>query len=646
MIHFRGFLGNIQLLIVQFVFLLLIYSLLRLGFFFFNQALFPDTSISAFLLMMQGGVKFDVAALLYINALYILLVILPVPFKYSNAWQGLTQIVFLVFNSIGIALNLIDYAYYPFTLKRTTASVFKQFSNENNLLKLSIEFLISYWYLLLLFILIIYGMTLYIRKLRMEKPRINFTFYILQSVTFLFVIFLFIGGVRGGWAHSTRPITLNNAGDYVKSPEWISVVINTPFSIIRTLKANELKPVHYFSEDELNDIYPVVHLPDTNKQFKDLNVVILILESFGRESIGALNTHLDNGQYKGFTPFLDSLIHESYTFKYAYANGRKSIDALPSVITGVPSIGEPFVLSIYSSNKTTSLAHLLKGKGYETAFFHGAPNGSMGFSAYTQLAGIDRYYGKDEYNNNQDFDGIWGIWDEPFMQYMSAEMRKLKEPFFVGFFSLSSHHPFKVPDRYKDVFPKGSLPIHEPLGYSDHALEQFFKTASAMPWFDNTLFVICADHATVSHKEEYQNIPGSYAIPIIFYYPKGNLKGFDKVKPVQQIDILPTVMSYLNYDKPYFSLGFNALDTARNNISVTNNGEHYNAFIEHYYMIHDGSYPLSIYDLERDPLLKTNLIEKGFVREHEFDQRIKAFIQQYSDALINNTLTLSNKDEF
>lgn len=645
MIRFRGFLGNIQLLIVQFVFLLLLYSLLRLGFFLFNKELFPDTSISAFWLMMQGGVKFDIAALLYINALYILMVILPVPFKFSSIWQGLSNIVFIVFNAVGIALNLIDFAYYPFTLKRTTASVFKQFSNESNLLKLSVEFLINYWYLLLLFVLIIYAMAQYVKRLRMEKPVINIRFYIVQFISFLFVIFLFIGGVRGGWAHSTRPITLNNAGDYVKSPEWISVVINTPFSIIRTLKANELKPVHYFSEEEVNELYPIVHLPDTSQQFRDLNVVVLILESFGRESVGGLNKHLDNGQYKGFTPFLDSLIAEGYSFKYGYANGRKSIDALPSIITGVPSIGEPFVLSIYSSNKTTSIAHLLKDKGYETAFFHGAPNGSMGFSAYTQLAGINRYYGKDEYNNNQDFDGIWGIWDEPFMQYMSGEIEKLKEPFFASFFSLSSHHPFKVPEKYKDVFPKGSLPIHEPLGYSDHALKQFFEKASKMPWFDNTLFVICADHATVHHKEEYQNIPGSYAIPILFYYPKGNLKGFDDTKPMQQIDILPTVMSYLNYDKPYFSLGFNALDTTRNNMTVTNNGEHYNTFIDQYYMIHDGDRPISIYDLDKDPLLKTNLLEKNFVREHEFDRKIKAFIQQYTDALINNTLTLNNKDE-
>ena len=114
-------------------------------------------------------------------------------------------------------------------------------------------------------------------------------------------------------------------------------------------------------------MYPVVHQPKDSAQFKKLNVVLLILESFGKEHIGFFNKDLENGTYKGYTPFLDSLIEQSYTFTRSYANGRKSIDALPSVITGIPSIGEPFVLSIYSGNKTTSLAKLLSDEGYETS---------------------------------------------------------------------------------------------------------------------------------------------------------------------------------------------------------------------------------------------------------------------------------------
>lgn len=640
--RFKGYFGNVKLLIIQFGVLLIFYTLLRIGFYLINKDLFPEISRGEFFTILKGGIKFDTAALLYINALYILLVTIPIPLKFTEIWNRVSNIVFVLFNSIGIALNLIDYAYYPFTLKRTTGTVFKQFSHESNLFRLFGEFVFNYWYLTLLFTMIVYFLIKTVSRIRLTKPKINFKFYLIQTLTMLLVCFLFVGGVRGGWAHSTRPITINNAGDYVSAPELMNVVVNTPFSILRTLKAQALQPVHYFEEKDLHKIYPTVHYPDSNAHFKELNVVFLIMESFGRESVGALNKDLDGGLYKGYTPFLDSLISEGYSFKYAFANGRKSIDALPSVITGVPSIGEPFVLSIYSGNKTTSIAELLKVKGYETAFFHGAPNGSMGFSAYTKLAGIEKYYGKNEYNNDADFDGMWGIWDEPFMQYMAQQIQNLREPFFVSFFSLSSHHPFKVPEEYKGIFPKGELPVHEPLGYSDHALRKFFQTASKMPWYDNTLFVICADHATVNHKPEYLNVPGSYAIPIVFYHPKGSLKGYDEQKVVQQIDILPSVMSYLQYDEPYFSFGFNALDTARNNFAINNNGENYNFFKDRYYMVHDGQKPLSVYDIHQDRLLKSNLLKPDFKHTKEFDELVKAFIQQYSNSMIDNKLTAEN----
>lgn len=636
-LQLKGIPNVFLLLLIQFIVLLVIYAGLRYGFYVFNKSMFPQVTTSELLLMMWGGVKFDTVAILYLNILYILLQSIPFPFKYDITYQKVCKWVFVVTNSIGIALNLVDYAYYPFTLKRTTGTVFGQFANEENLFKLSFDFLVGYWYLLILFAVLIFFLAKVYNSVSLVKvKKVSWLFYGVQLFAFLFTIFLFIGGVRGGWAHSTRPITLSNAGDYVKNPEEMNIVLNTPFSILKTLKAISLKEVHYFSDEELEKIYPVIHHPKDSTEFKKLNVVVLILESFGKEHVGALNKDINNGTYKGYTPFLDSLIGESYTFNRSYANGRKSIDALPSVITGIPSVGEPFVLSIYSGNKTTSLAKLLGDEGYETAFFHGAPNGSMGFSAYTQLAGINHYFGKNEYNNDADFDGIWGIWDEPFMQFMADKIDDLPQPFFAGFFSLSSHHPFKVPEKYNGKFPKGPLEVHEPVGYSDYALKQFFAKAAKSPWFKNTLFVICADHATVSHLPEYLTAPNSFAIPIVFYHPGSNLKGLSD-KLVQQIDILPTVLNYLNYPKPYFSLGFDALANQQNNFVVNNIGGVYNLFQGNYYMTHDGEKPTSIFDLKQDKFLKKDLFPNNKLKD-SLEHTLKAFIQQYNYSMIHNKL--------
>ncbi|WP_293933905.1 LTA synthase family protein [Sphingobacterium sp. UBA6645] len=635
----KGLFAPYITLIIRFTMMLLIYQLLRIGFYAYNVDQFPHVTFSEMIRMMVGGLKFDLAALFYLNSLYILMMGIPLPFKYKASYQKVAKWVFIITNSIGIGLNLIDYAYYPFTLKRTTGTVFSQFANEQNLFKLMTDFLIGYWYLLLEFVLIVWILIKLYDLIKIEYKRFTgWTFYAVHLVSLLLVAFLFVGGVRGGWAHSTRPITLSNAGDYVKSPEEMNIVLNTPFSILKTLKAVTLKEKNYFPADELEAIYPVIHQPKDSAEFKPLNVVFLIMESFGKEHIGFFNKERDAGQYKGYTPFLDSLIEHSYTFTRSYANGRKSIDALPSIITGIPSIAEPFVLSIYSGNKTTSIAKLLGEKGYETAFFHGAPNGSMGFSAYMQLAGIKNYFGKNEYNNDDDFDGIWGIWDEPFMQFMAKKIDTFKQPFFSSFFSLSSHHPFKVPEQYAGKFPKGQLPLHEPIGYADNALRQFFNTASKSEWYNNTLFVIVADHASMIHFPEYNTTPNFFSIPIIFYYPGGELKGLSD-KLIQQIDIMPTVLNYLQYDKPYFAFGSDAFDPRRDNFLVNNIGGSYNFFMGDYFMTFDNERPSSLHNLKTDPSLSKDLMKEEPQTLDSLKRHLEAFIQQYNNRMIHNKLT-------
>lgn len=623
----------------RFLILLFLYTLCRIGFYIFNHELFQNITLSKYLYILWGGLKFDVSALIYINSLYLLLQIIPFPFRYREGYQKFCKWLFIVTNSLGIVANLIDFAYYKFTLKRTTATVFSQFSNEENKFKLFVDFLGDYWYLLVLLAVFIFIFIKLYQLIDIKKPtRFTWPVYLTHTVILFIVGVLCVTGVRGGWGSATRPITLSNAGEYVDTPDQMSLVLNTPFTIFRTLKATKLKPVHYFDEQTLASIYNPIHMPADTGSFKKLNVVFLIIESLGKEHVGGLNKDLLDGKYKGYTPFIDSLVDQSFTFTHTYANGRKSIDALPSVISGIPSIAEPFVLSIYSSNKTTSIAKLLGDKGYETAFFHGAPNGSMGFSSYTNLAGIKHYYGQNEYNNMADADGTWGIWDEPFMQYVAKTINTFQQPFFASMFSLSSHHPFKLPEKYVGKFPKGDLPIQGVIGYTDMALRKFFQTASTMPWYKNTLFVLCADHATVSHLPEYQTTPGYFSIPIIFYYPGGDLKGkTDKL--VQQIDIMPTVLNYLHYDKPYFALGFDAFSKRTDNFVVNNNDGTFSFYQGDYFLTNDGKVNTALYNLKTDRLTKHNILDKEPAVAAEMEKHLKAFIQQYNNRMIENKLT-------
>ncbi|MEP6845162.1 MAG: LTA synthase family protein, partial [Panacibacter sp.] len=406
-----------------------------------------------------------------------------------------------------------------------------------------------------------------------------------------------------------------------------------------------LETMHYFPDDEADRIYSPVHYPKTDSAapFKKENVVIILLESFSKESLGGYNKDLDSGEYKGYTPFLDSLMQVSKICWNSFANGSKSIDALPSALAGIPNGPDPFVLTPYSSDSIYGLPDILKNEGYNTSFFHGAPNGSMGFSALVKMLGIEHYYGKNEYNHDEDFDGTWGIWDEPFFQYFAHTLSTFKQPFFSTIFSVSSHEPFKVPKEYEGKFKKGPIPVLECISYTDMALRKFFETASKTDWFNHTLFVISADHSTLAFHPEYQTAWGDVSIPIIFYHPgDSTLRETDSLAVTQQIDIMPGVLSYLHYDKPYFSYGENFFDSKRLNFSVSYNGGY--RWIENDHLLFfDGIKSKGLYNYRADRLFKNNLIDSGPAMAANMEKHLKAFIQQYNNRLIGNKLTVDKK---
>ena len=459
----------------------------------------------------------------------------------------------------------------------------------------------------------------------------------------LLCTYLMIGGFRGGFRHSTRPITLANAGKYVDTPNEMAIVLNTPFSIYRTIGKDALKEKKYYSSDEeLKKVYNPVFTPDSTKKFKYNNVVIIILESFAREYFGFYNPHLDNETYPGYTPFLDSLMSQSKVFWYSLANGRKSIDVLPSVLTSIPSVKTPFVLSYYSGNDLNSLPGLLKKKGYNTSFFHGAPNGSMGFQSFVNLVGVDYYYGLSEYGTDKEWDGMWGAWDEDFLQYYADMLDTISEPFFTTLFSVSSHHPFKVPEKYVGKFPKGTKPIHQCIHYTDQSLEKFFKKIQNSSWYDSTLFVITADHSfyQVSHPE-YKTIRGSYSVPLFFYHPTDDLSGIE-YELGQQIDIMPTVLNYLNYDEPYISFGNDLFKDDSNRFAVNVLNNTYQLYMEDYLIQYNEKDIVSLYQYRTDSLLQNNL--KGTLPdvEKKMLQKIQAFIQEYNHRMINDQMIIKD----
>lgn len=602
--------------LLHFGLIFLLFSLLRVLFYAFNYSYFPDTKIINFI----GGIRFDWLTITLLYAPFLLLF----PFLFHRR-NPVLKFFFLLSSGLAIALNAIDFEYYKFTLKRTTADLFTTKGLAQDVGNLFVAFFVDYWYIIavaaILFWLTAKG---YKRLARFKTSPLSGG----QSILFFLILLLvYAPGVRGGLQY--RPLNVVNASAYAKAKN-VSIVLNTPFTIIKSAFKEDIKRVDYFTEDELETIYSPVHQFASDSAAKKLNVVVIIAESFSKEYVGALN---DNA---GYTPFLDSLINNGLVFTNAFANGKKSIESLPAILSGIPTLmNSSYITGRFATNQIEGLPAFLDGQGYATTFYHGGENGTMGFQAFSQMAGVERYVGRNEYPNQDDYDGHWGIFDEPFLQFCASDMNATLQPFFASIFTLSSHHPYTVPNQYKDRFKEGPLPILKSVEYADYSLQQFFKTAAKMPWFDETLFIITADHTSQSFTPEYSSSMGIYRIPILFYCPK-YIEPHRDDRIMQQNDIFPSIVDFLGTDADILSFGNSVFAGDVDPFSISYLNNIYQLVEGDYCLQYDGSEVIAFFNWKADPELQKNLIASADFKPYE--RKIKAIIQQYNNRLIENKL--------
>ena len=636
------------------------YTLCRGVFLILNWSLYAGTLTWGHGMKLFGaGLLFDTPAILYTNAIILVMFLLPLHWKEHPVYYRVARWIYTIVNSIAVYMNLMDCVYFPFTGKRTTTSVFAEFSNESTgeMLKIFGGQFLSHWYLVLLAALVTWAFWKLFRPIpkSVERPSHKPRYYTIQVISLFVTIPLCIAAIRGGVTKSTRPITISNANQYVNRPAETGIVLNTPFSIFRTLKKTPFVVPDYMSDEEATAIYTPLHQPNDSAAFTPRNVVVLILESFSKQHIGFYNKTLRNGTYHGFTPFLDSLITDgAMTYRYSYANGRKSIEGMPSVLSSLPNFVEPLFLTPASLNVMSGLARELgENKGYTTAFFHGAQNSSMGFHAFARATGFQRYYGREEYNadpnfhGDDDFDGTWAIWDEEFFQFYAQQMSTMKEPFMTALFSASSHDPFVVPEKYKGRFPQGESPLQECIAYTDYALKRFFEEASKQPWFKNTLFVITADHVSQQIDPFYCTTLGNYCVPIILYAPGDpSLHGYDEQQVVEQIDIMPTVLGYLHYDKPYIAFGRDMISGQANDgfaLHWLPESSSYEYVWGDYALQFDGKEVTSAYAFRTDSTFAHNVLSKiPPATRNRMERHMKSFIQQYMQRMTTDQLVIKD----
>jgi phosphoglycerol transferase MdoB-like AlkP superfamily enzyme len=614
------------------VLLYVVLMLCRVIFTLYNSSIFGSIEWNEIGKLIYGGLRFDTISICYAFGVWIVLSLLPLHLR-EKRWYSKTLFwYYAVVGAFCVAVNIADAVYFRYTEKRFTAEEIL-FAGNSNSISLMFKFAFENLHLvtigLALIALLVWG---YRRKITPQWLCSRWSYYVVNTAVLCATIVLCIAGIRGGLSRMARPTAIPYSLKFATTSSKANIVLSNPFCIIRTIGSSTVSVPQYFDTQTLSEIYTPYHAPKAEKAFKARNVVIFVIESMSAENSAYLCSDLyaDEGQ-KGYTPFLDSLMQSGYTFERCYANGKRSIQALPSVWGSIPSLVEPFVLMPESLGESRPLPALLRDKGYSTAFFCGSERGSMGFDAYAISAGFEQCISKEDYERAHgygDFDGYWGIWDDKFLGFMGETIDTLTEPFLASVFTISSHHPFVVPDEWKSRLPKGKTLIQPCAAYLDGAIREFFEQNRDKEWFNSTVFAFVADHVSCEHYAERTNYsPGDFHIIGLLYTPDGTLQGSSSA-PVSQIDFMPTLLGILGYDEPYFAYGRDVLDPQSRAITVVYDNGVYKAFTDSHIHIFTEGRVTEVYSIE-DSTLKVNLIESEY--DQSTENYIKAYIQQYYD---------------
>ena len=499
-----------------------IYFVLRLGFMIWNWQSLQFQSLDDVLNAFLTGLRFDLSTVSATSVLFLM------GLYWLGRFKNVKMVWFATFWLLNIslfALNFVDIELVNFTARRfTKASLFLLDEGQTTNV-------VTAYFGITLISLVVIGFYSYATITLYKKFQPQWSIYKkfgLTVATLLLAIIFFRGGFQ------SKPI-MPVDGRIFPNPMANHMVLNTTFTLIKSLDKPTIERVHYFKDKEM---LGYLNRPDSYTPIAPImpnaNVVIVILESFSKEY-----TELRNPE---FTPFLNKLSRQGSYFPRFYANSKTSISAVPAILAGVPALmDDPFIDSEFSLNDFTGIASELGEHGYHTSFFHAAKKNSMHFDAFSKGAGFQHHFARADYPNELDYDGNWGIFDEPFLKWACEKYSSFPEPFMSSVFTLSSHQPFSVPDAERDQHPDGAHAILKSIHYTDASLKKFMECASSKPWFKNTVFIFTADH-TGPRLEPDSTFSAQFEIPLIIYTENTELlKSMDTSQLAQQIDLLPTI---------------------------------------------------------------------------------------------------------
>jgi phosphoglycerol transferase MdoB-like AlkP superfamily enzyme len=603
------------------------HSVARLAFYCWNMKNFASAPVGQVLEAFLWGLRFDfsaTAALLAPAFLFVWILRPWVPEKVTKAFVFGSYTVLLF---PAIFLNFVDVEMINIVGRRFSfQTLFILGESEGKVGAVFSEYAFISTICLLVCAAAIYFNWFVVYR---WKPKSQFPQKLLHhyAIGFLALVFMVIS-IRGGLQE--KPLNFTHSQLFTSS--WLNhLVLNSSFSIIKSAGQESVQRQAFFKspDEKYKYLNSAVVGEDSLKNVRPKtpqNVVVIILESFGLEYVD-----------EKYTPFFVELSKKGLYFKNGVANARRSIEGVPAVLTGVPTLmDEPFITSPFATNNILKLPQVLKEKGYQTAFFHGGNNGTMYLDSFAKSIGFEKYFGANEYPNKKDHDGFWGIYDGPFFQFFESQMNQMKPPFMAAIFSLSSHHPYKIPDEVKGQFPEGPIPILKAIAYADDSVRKFFEKAEKEPWYKDTLFILTPDHTQLNYKPEFANDVSKYKIPVLFFHPSLKLPMTDPEMIVQQIDIPASILDFLGIDTakplPNTSSAFRAGDKA----ATVRLDTKYMLIAKDYFL--DWSLGKDILMFDMKDAAESKPLSEPADRKELLENKLKANIEYFNNGMLDNKL--------
>lgn len=625
--------------------LILFLQLGRWWFYRYNLDLLGEISARELSAIFLGGLRFDLAAAVLLLLPYFVLRILPFDFVYGTRYTRLCDWLYGLCGSIGLVANLCDTPFYRFTGMRTQALHLQEVLQDSATADVMGAHLRTYFGLALGGVCFIALFLFVASRFRAVRPARRRTGWRYAELTAALAAAFF--GLRGSFDFKEHPLQLTDAHAYCSENRRTALVLNTPFSVLRTIgKDFRLKPYAFFTAGELAARRSDLHRSQ-RPGFERRNIVQIILEGCGNSFIGALNPYAAERPIadRPLTPFLDSLAAQSLLFTDCYTHLRKSSAGITALLGGFPAYS-PFLymLSPYRDNEVETLASLLGGEGYRSTFFCGCNKGSYAFRGMAEVFGYDRFYDRTDYEADYgaiDYDGQWGIFDHAMAAHLLRELNAMPEPFLVSWFTLNTHNPFTLPEAYRPLVRSEPGTMAGAVEYIDRVLREFFTAAAREPWFARTLFVITADHGHGTPVEQafYDNPAQLNRIPLLLYTPDGSIAPRRDDRTCGQIDVSPTVLDALGYPREYFALGNSLLQPFGGGILFDDQTDY--RYVEQGWMLRidkERIEPIALYDYRADPALQHDRSAEEPERVAALLASARAFLQDWTQRLVDNRM--------